>query len=62
MHKYSKGLRAGTFKQNFPMFNLEVDVAPHRLDGRVFDQLAEELQTSLAHMPIERPANSTRES
>jgi hypothetical protein len=31
------------------MFNLEVNIAPHRLGGRVFDRLAEELTTSLAY-------------
>jgi hypothetical protein len=31
------------------MFNLEVNIAPHRLEGRVFDRLAEEIRTSLAY-------------
>jgi hypothetical protein len=31
------------------MFNLEVNIAPHRLGERVFDRLAEELRTSLAY-------------
>ncbi|MGJ5694173.1 glutamate--cysteine ligase, partial [Streptomyces pratensis] len=31
------------------MFNLEVNILPHRLSGRVFDQLAEELRTGLAY-------------
>ncbi|MDH6221320.1 glutamate-cysteine ligase family protein [Streptomyces pseudovenezuelae] len=37
------------FQTELAMFNLEVNIAPHRLDGRVFDQLAEELRTSLAY-------------
>lgn len=37
------------FQTELAMFNLEVNIAPHRLAGRVFDQLAEELGTSLAY-------------
>ncbi|MET8408293.1 glutamate--cysteine ligase [Streptomyces sp. NPDC005195] len=37
------------FQTELAMFNLEVNIAPHRLVGRVFDQLAEELGTSLAY-------------
>ncbi|MEV0694933.1 glutamate-cysteine ligase family protein [Streptomyces sp. NPDC050388] len=37
------------FQTELAMFNLEVNIAPHRLDGRVFDRLAEELRTSLAY-------------
>ncbi|MER7677621.1 MULTISPECIES: glutamate--cysteine ligase [unclassified Streptomyces] len=37
------------FQTELAMFNLEVNIAPHRLGGRVFDQLAEELGTSLAY-------------
>jgi gamma-glutamyl:cysteine ligase YbdK (ATP-grasp superfamily) len=37
------------FQTELAMFNLEVNIAPHRLGGRVFDQLAEELRTSLAY-------------
>lgn len=37
------------FQTELAMFNLEVNIAPHRLDGRVFDRLAEELHTSLAY-------------
>ncbi|MFC5217995.1 glutamate-cysteine ligase family protein [Streptomyces coerulescens] len=37
------------FQTELAMFNLEVNIAPHRLQGRVFDQLAEELRTSLAY-------------
>ncbi|WP_221358664.1 glutamate--cysteine ligase [Streptomyces beigongshangae] len=37
------------FQTELAMFNLEVNIAPHRLEGRVFDQLAEELRASLAY-------------
>ncbi|MFJ2765629.1 glutamate--cysteine ligase [Streptomyces prasinus] len=37
------------FQTELAMFNLEVNIAPHRLDGRVFDRLAEELRTSLTY-------------
>ncbi|MFE9097473.1 glutamate-cysteine ligase family protein [Streptomyces sp. NPDC007264] len=37
------------FQTELAMFNLEVNIAPHRLGGRVFDRLAEELHTSLAY-------------
>jgi gamma-glutamyl:cysteine ligase YbdK (ATP-grasp superfamily) len=37
------------FQTELAMFNLEVNIAPHRLGGRVFDQLSEELRTSLAY-------------
>ncbi|MGW5128652.1 glutamate--cysteine ligase [Streptomyces sp. NPDC004069] len=37
------------FQTELAMFNLEVNIAPHRLGGRVFDQLAEEIRTSLAY-------------
>ncbi|MEU2157021.1 glutamate--cysteine ligase [Streptomyces sp. NPDC019396] len=37
------------FQTELGMFNLEVNIAPHRLEGRVFDQLAEELHTSLGY-------------
>lgn len=37
------------FQTELAMFNLEVNIAPHRLGGRVFDQLAEELRTSLTY-------------
>ncbi|CAM5485182.1 Glutamate--cysteine ligase OS=Streptomyces alboniger OX=132473 GN=CP975_04910 PE=4 SV=1 [Streptomyces alboniger] len=35
------------FQTELGMFNLEVNIAPHRLGGRVLDQLAEELRTGL---------------
>ena len=37
------------FQTELAMFNLEVNIAPHRLAGWVFDRLAEELRTSLAY-------------
>jgi gamma-glutamyl:cysteine ligase YbdK (ATP-grasp superfamily) len=37
------------FQTELGMFNLEVNVVPHRLGGRVFDQLAEELRTGLGY-------------
>ncbi|MFF4213411.1 glutamate-cysteine ligase family protein [Streptomyces sp. NPDC001796] len=43
------------FQTELAMFNLEVNIAPHRLDGRVFDRLAEELRISLAY--ADRKAN-----
>ncbi|WP_031033398.1 glutamate-cysteine ligase family protein [Streptomyces sp. NRRL F-5650] len=37
------------FQTELAMFNLEVNIAPHRLGDRVFDRLAEEIRTSLAY-------------
>ncbi|MFF8847854.1 glutamate-cysteine ligase family protein [Streptomyces sp. NPDC015127] len=37
------------FQTELGMFNLEVNIVPHRLDGHVFDQLAEELRTGLGY-------------
>jgi gamma-glutamyl:cysteine ligase YbdK (ATP-grasp superfamily) len=37
------------FQTELGRFNLEVNIVPHRLDGRVFDQLAEELRTGLGY-------------
>ncbi|MGW7433684.1 glutamate-cysteine ligase family protein [Streptomyces sp. NPDC054861] len=37
------------FQTELGMFNLEVNIAPHRLAGRVFDRLAEELRTGLGY-------------
>ncbi|MER7625600.1 glutamate--cysteine ligase [Streptomyces sp. NPDC126503] len=37
------------FQTELGMFNLEVNIAPHRLAGRVFDRLAEEVGTSLGY-------------
>ncbi|MFE0326625.1 glutamate-cysteine ligase family protein [Streptomyces sp. NPDC058960] len=43
------------FQTELAMFNLEVNIAPHRLGDRVFDRLAEELRISLAY--ADRKAN-----
>ncbi|PRH79899.1 glutamate--cysteine ligase [Streptomyces solincola] len=37
------------FQTELGMFNLEVNIQPHRLGGRVLEQLAEELRTGLAY-------------
>ncbi|NGN62927.1 glutamate--cysteine ligase [Streptomyces sp. A7024] len=37
------------FQTELGQFNLEVNIAPHRLQGRVLDQLAEELRTGLGY-------------
>ncbi|MFC4497195.1 glutamate--cysteine ligase [Streptomyces ovatisporus] len=37
------------FQTELGQFNLEVNIVPHRLAGRVFDQLAEELRTGLGY-------------
>ncbi|WP_335941073.1 glutamate-cysteine ligase family protein [Streptomyces sp. PTD5-9] len=37
------------FQTELGMFNLEVNIVPHPLGGRVFDQLAEELRTGLGY-------------
>ena len=37
------------FQTELGQFNLEVNIVPHRLVGRVFDQLAEELRTGLGY-------------
>ncbi|SCK52381.1 hypothetical protein H181DRAFT_04778 [Streptomyces sp. WMMB 714] len=37
------------FQTELGQFNLEVNIVPHRLSGRVFDQLAEELRTGLGY-------------
>ena len=37
------------FQTELAQFNIEVNIAPHRLSGRVFDQLAEELRIGLAY-------------
>lgn len=37
------------FQTELGMFNLEVNIVPHRLDGRVLDQLAEELRIGLGY-------------
>ncbi|WP_432250189.1 glutamate--cysteine ligase [Streptomyces sanyensis] len=37
------------FQTELGMFNLEVNIVPHRLEGHVLDQLAEELRTGLGY-------------
>ncbi|MFI9628093.1 glutamate-cysteine ligase family protein [Streptomyces sp. NPDC052042] len=37
------------FQTELGLFNLEVNIVPHHLEGRVFDQLAEELRTGLGY-------------
>lgn len=37
------------FQTELGRFNLEANIVPHQLTGRVFDQLAEELRTGLAY-------------
>jgi gamma-glutamyl:cysteine ligase YbdK (ATP-grasp superfamily) len=37
------------FQTELGQFNLEVNIVPHRLSGRVLDQLAEELRTGLGY-------------
>jgi hypothetical protein len=45
------------FQTELGMFNLEVNIVPHRLGGRVLDQLAEELHTGLGY--ADRKAQET---
>ncbi|MFE2600501.1 glutamate--cysteine ligase [Streptomyces sp. NPDC059396] len=42
-------IASGDFQTELGMFNMEVNVAPHRLSGRVLDQLAEELRAGLGY-------------
>ena len=37
------------FQTELGMFNLEVNIAPHQLGGRVFDRLAEEIGTGIGY-------------
>jgi hypothetical protein len=50
-----KRISSADFQTELGMFNLEVNIAPHRLDGRVLDQLAEELRAGLGY--AQRKAN-----
>ncbi|MFJ4923183.1 glutamate--cysteine ligase [Streptomyces sp. NPDC088725] len=50
-----KRIASGDFQTELGMFNLEVNIAPHRIDGRVLDQLAEELRAGLGY--AQRKAN-----
>ncbi|MEV4432615.1 glutamate-cysteine ligase family protein [Streptomyces sp. NPDC049555] len=42
-------IASGDFQTELGQFNLEVNIVPHRLSGRVLDQLAEELRTGLSY-------------
>ncbi|MGW2015343.1 glutamate-cysteine ligase family protein [Streptomyces sp. NPDC001927] len=42
-------IASSDFQTELGRFNLEVNIAPHRLGGRVFDRLAEELTTGLGY-------------
>ncbi|MFI1972423.1 glutamate--cysteine ligase [Streptomyces cinnamoneus] len=44
-----KRIASGDFQTELGQFNLEVNIVPHRLSGRVLDQLAEELRTGLSY-------------
>jgi gamma-glutamyl:cysteine ligase YbdK (ATP-grasp superfamily) len=44
-----KRIASSDFQTELGMFNLEVNIAPHRLGGRVLDQLAEELRAGLGY-------------
>ncbi|MFC5723348.1 glutamate--cysteine ligase [Streptomyces gamaensis] len=44
-----KRIASGDFQTELGRFNLEVNIVPHRLEGSVLDQLAEELRTALAY-------------
>ncbi|MCC3770156.1 glutamate--cysteine ligase [Streptomyces sp. UNOC14_S4] len=44
-----KRIASGDFQTELGRFNLEVNIVPHRLSGRVLDQLAEELRTALSY-------------
>ncbi|MFF8838218.1 glutamate--cysteine ligase [Streptomyces sp. NPDC015130] len=42
-------IASSDFQTELGLFNLEVNIAPHRLGGRVFDRLAEEIGTGLGY-------------
>ncbi|WP_424214890.1 glutamate-cysteine ligase family protein [Streptomyces sp. BI20] len=42
-------IASSDFQTELGMFNLEVNILPHRLDGRVFDRLAEEIGTGIGY-------------
>ncbi len=42
-------IASSDFQTELGQFNLEVNIVPHALSGRVLDQLAEELRTGLAY-------------
>jgi Glutamate-cysteine ligase family 2(GCS2) len=48
-HEVLSRIASRDFQTELGMFNLEVNIAPHRLHGRVLHQLAEELRTGLGY-------------
>lgn len=48
-HEVLSRIASRDFQTELGMFNLEVNIAPHRLHGRVLDQLAEELRAGLGY-------------
>ncbi|MFE3073995.1 glutamate--cysteine ligase [Streptomyces sp. NPDC059247] len=42
-------IASSDFQTELGMFNLEVNIAPHQLGGRVFDRLAEEIGTGIGY-------------
>ncbi|MFE0701420.1 glutamate--cysteine ligase [Streptomyces sp. NPDC058872] len=42
-------IASADFQTELGMFNLEVNIAPHQLGGRVFDRLAEEIGTGIGY-------------
>ncbi|MEU5428547.1 glutamate--cysteine ligase [Streptomyces olivoreticuli] len=44
-----KRIASGDFQTELGRFNLEVNIVPHQLSGRVLDQLSEELRTGLSY-------------
>jgi gamma-glutamyl:cysteine ligase YbdK (ATP-grasp superfamily) len=42
-------IASGDFQTELGRFNIEVNVAPHQLDGRVFEELREEIDTGLRY-------------
>ncbi|CAM5582191.1 glutamate--cysteine ligase [Streptomyces narbonensis] len=42
-------IASSDFQTELGLFNLEVNIAPHRLGGRVFDRLAEEIGTGIGY-------------
>ncbi|MQY16110.1 Glutamate--cysteine ligase [Streptomyces sp. RB5] len=48
-HEVLERIASPDFQTELGQFNLEVNIAPHRLSARVLDQLAEELRTGLGY-------------
>ncbi|QMU76286.1 glutamate--cysteine ligase [Streptacidiphilus sp. PB12-B1b] len=42
-------IASGDFQTELGRFNIEVNIAPHQLDGRVFEELREEIDTGLRY-------------